>query len=502
MDDRSPPTSGDLMYPTLDALRALGGESHRDDVRESVVASLAATVDIHSAEHGLSVREAVFRRVGFSLSKLKKVGAVESSGWGRWRVTDEGLAYLDRPDGDEALRHREHELRVGQRPEQFFERVRTESGARGLEISVRELLAEWDVKRRGSEVVTRIQRDLAANGITTLPRFDQVAIDDTILVRADTTAPVPEPAHEMEEPSDSPNQVSGHVPDKPRVPSGTPELPSITAPPGQYDQDQGEKFEIAVPDPAVADFERPFEVTIGTLPSAGSGLRIIPPELALTDAIGIMESNGYSQLAVGSDRQLKGSISWADVGREYAYGGSPLQVKDVMNNDPVAVRFDDPLLRHVRTIADRGFIFVRDEKQVLSGIVTSSDLSVRFEELAKPFLLIGHVEGWLRAALDSAFSSDELAAAIDGDQDDREVEGAKDLTFGEFARLLENPHNWEKLGWSVPRVEFCKHLHAVRQIRNEVMHFSPEPISEVQIDQIQRLLDWIQRLATRGQTGK
>ena len=53
-------------------------------------------------------------------------------------------------------------------------------------MTVRDLLSHWGVRRRGSEVVTRIQRDLAEHNLETLPRFDQVAIDDEILVRLST----------------------------------------------------------------------------------------------------------------------------------------------------------------------------------------------------------------------------------------------------------------------------------------------------------------------------
>ena len=166
-----------------------------------------------------------------------------------------------------------------------------------------------------------------------------------------------------------------------------------------------------------------------------------------------------------------------------------------MAENPIEVSFSEPLLQHVATIARKGFVFVRGKDNLLTGIVTSADLSVRFEELATPFLLIGQIEGWLRETLDWAFSTEQLGAAVDDDSDDREVESAKDLTFGEYLRLLQQPDNWNQVGWDAHRSVFCDHLDEVREIRNEVMHFSPDPISGEQITKIANLLQWIQRIA-------
>ena len=151
------------MYPSLEALRTLGGEAHRDKVNQTVMGSTGirsmAETPGRSSE---ALLEDAKRRLGFALTKLKKVGAVESAGWGMWRLTDEGHAYLDGQDGEKVLRNREHELSVGRRPVDFFDRVVNAPGDEGLEMTVRSLLAEWDVKRRGSEVVARIQQDCHA----------------------------------------------------------------------------------------------------------------------------------------------------------------------------------------------------------------------------------------------------------------------------------------------------------------------------------------------------
>ncbi len=46
--------------------------------------------------------------------------------------------------------------------------------------------------------------------------------------------------------------------------------------------------------------------------------------------------------------------------------------------------------------------------------------------------------------------------------------------------MLENPANWDRLNRPVDRAEFIHALNDVKGIRNEVMHFSPDPLSDVQ----------------------
>ncbi|MBP8181662.1 MAG: winged helix-turn-helix domain-containing protein [Candidatus Microthrix parvicella] len=483
MNDVKLPSSADLMAPTLLALKGLGGSASREELYQSILETpVFAEASVGRPEDG-SFEEQARRRVGFSLSKLKKLKAVDNVEWGHWTLTDTGREFLQLPTCEAELRHLDHESRVGKRPDKLLERVQS-SGENGTAMTVRDLLSHWGVRRRGSEVVTRIQRDLAEHNLETLPRFDQVAIDDEILVRL-STGVSPSTDEALPEPVSATPKEPSPIPDQ------TPEA--------------------GIGHPEQADFQRPPQVTIGNLPSAGSGLARVTPHNTVLEAVSVMESNNYSQLAVGSsDHNLSGSISWTDIGRASHYGLATDLVKDVMAPDPPVANWNSPLLGQVRGIVDRGFVFVRNPHNEFTGIVTSSDLSGQFLDLAKPFLLIGEIEGWIRATLDAAFDADELAGATssarvpddtESDQAEREVEGARDLTFGEYIRWIERPANWERIGWNVDRSLFCKHLHEVREVRNDVMHFSPDPIDVASIVRVEELLRWLRRLsATRGST--
>ena len=106
-------------------------------------------------------------------------------------------------------------------------------------------------------------------------------------------------------------------------------------------------------------------------------------------------------------------------------------------------------------------------------MVTATDLTDQLGQFAGPFLFVGEIEGHLRNLIHGKFTLEELQAASTGEN--RPIEGSSDLTFGGFCRLLENADNWER---SASRHRSSgvhqAHLNAVREMRNDVMHFNPD----------------------------
>ncbi len=72
------------------------------------------------------------------------------------------------------------------------------------------------------------------------------------------------------------------------------------------------------------------------------------------------------------------------------------------------------------------------------------------------------------------------------------------MTLGEYLRLLENTERWNRLGLPIDRVQFCKQLDDVRQIRNNVMHFDPDELRPEDIDKLRRFVRLMQELAKVG----
>ena len=123
----------------------------------------------------------------------------------------------------------------------------------------------------------------------------------------------------------------------------------------------------------------------------------------------------------------------------------------------------------------------------ITGIVTTSDLSLKYHELAAPFLLLQEIEYRLRLLIDEAFSKEEMAVARDPRDNKRKIEEAADLTFGEYIRLVEADKNWIRLTLTLDRRVFVKLLRDVRDVRNEIMQFSPDDLSSENLDKIEKL---------------
>ena len=53
---------------------------------------------------------------------------------------------------------------------------------------------------------------------------------------------------------------------------------------------------------------------------------------------------------------------------------------------------------------------------------------------------------------------------------------------------LENPDRWTKRGWPPDRATFIKRLDELRVVRNNVMHFNPEPVPADAVEKLRYIL--------------
>ena len=319
-----------------------------------------------------------------------------------------------------------------------------------IELPIRELLARWGHKRRGTWVVNGISRDLKKAGLVTEPDFTQGWIDAVVTL-------VPRRLIKSREVS---------IDSKP---------------------------EAAVA--AEEELPVPGEVTliVGSLRSASQPVCSVALDSTLLQAQSLMMKNDFSQLAVMSDkRNLRGAVTWESVAKTSMRTAKP-QIRDCVIPAEL-VRFEDDLIQHIPQIVRSGYVFVQRSDRTVSGIVTTADLSEEFGRRATPFFLIGEIERRLRRAVDHIFTSAELAQIRDPRDTARDVESAADLTIGEYIRLLENPSHWTKTAWQAERSIFIEALQSVREIRNEVLHFSPDPLDEEQIGELRSFIRWLKFL--------
>jgi hypothetical protein len=213
----------------------------------------------------------------------------------------------------------------------------------------------------------------------------------------------------------------------------------------------------------------------------------------LLRARALMLRYDFSQLAVMSGpRQLIGAVSWESMALA-AIRQPDFSLRDAT----IPAQVVDPnadLIALIPTIAEKGFVFVANPDRTLAGIVTTADLSLQFATLAGPFLLIGEIERRLRQTLAKRFTVVDFAAVRDPAATDRTIDSANDLTLGEILRLIENPSSWDQLCWPVERSEFINALNDVKDIRNDVMHFSPDPLSEAQERALLNFVGWLRAM--------
>ncbi len=214
---------------------------------------------------------------------------------------------------------------------------------------------------------------------------------------------------------------------------------------------------------------------VSMIPAANHKPDSVKPQSYLTVATTTMQMNGYSRLPVMRDeRNVSGIVTWELIGTRLALGRDCTYVHQCM--EPAEVIPDTTrLFDAIGIVTKHGYVLVRNEKQIITGIVTATDLTDQLGQFAAPFLFVGEIEGHLRNLIHGKFMLDQLQAAS---KQEGPIQGSSDLTFGGFCRLLENNANWERLDLAIDRRKFIENLHSVREMRNDVMHFNPDGIDE------------------------
>ena len=337
------------------------------------------------------------------------------------------------------------------------------------EITGRQLLKLFGASRRGARVVSHIRRQLMARNLMTVPDLTEVWVDAPRRVKA---VPTEESLQESYEalPSASAREADA------RSGEGT----SAPAPSAQEEAKKAERG-----DPVHR---------IGLLPAANKAVTFVSPGSLLKQATTTMMIKDFSQLPIlQGERACKGAVSWQSIATTTALGKACEKVDDC--SIPVEeVPWNAALLDVIPKIVDKGFVLVRGPDNRFQGIVTVADLSLQFRALSEPFLLLGQIENLLRVLIERSFSLDEIKFAKNEADPKRVINSVFDLSFGEYVRLLERPESWPKLEVSFDRTPFLKELEEVRALRNDVMHFDPDPLDESDLTLLRQLTAFLQRV--------
>ncbi|MGW7515877.1 CBS domain-containing protein [Streptomyces sp. NPDC054796] len=362
--------------------------------------------------------------------ELRRFGAAERIAKVASGGTDPG-----RPDADP--------LTAGlDEPEKLFEAARSADKASPLTISVRDLLKVWDEQRREAAVISRVQEALTEQGLATVPHFTEGSLDSMVSL-------VPVASVVEDEQKASPEE-------------------SVVEP--------VESDEIAY---LVSNVESANAVPESV--RAGDDLRT---------AVTLMTLKGYSQLPVlDGDGRLLGAVSWESISRAHLVdAGAGLSAATVPVRE--ANRSDD-LLDWIVEIQQTGYVFVRDDAHKVCGIVTAADLTGEFETRVRPFVLVEEIEQHLRRALDARIPLEDIRKRA---RMGSRVGSAADLSMGDYKHVLRDEKNWGALGWNIDKELFLVALDQCRVFRNQLMHFSPDPVTEQQLRPLRGLLDLLRSL--------
>jgi Mrr N-terminal domain/CBS domain len=438
------------MLPTLRSVVKLGGTAAFQDINEETIKEAGITegqLAVVYGEDATASGPKILHRIAWARSMLKQAGALKGAGHGIWAVTSAGQRISQHSD-TAATAQLETLLAaasadVEPKPAKLAEFREQSLAGEPPQMTVRELIQMWGVNRRRTNVVARVNQTLNAANLTTDRDFALGSLDSIVSIVAQSTD---------EEPSG------------------------------------GEATDVG----PVAGGNETASLVVGNIPSATGGIKSVSPHDDLIVAHSEMQAHDYSQLAVmEGPHSLKGAISWESIAKALLDDPSAT-LRDCIESNPAVVRTDQPLLDAAPAIAAAGYVFVTDKNAVV-GIITTADLTNQFTLLTRPFLLLGEIEIVIRAAINHRFTPQDLLEATDPN-DDRTVEGAESLTLGEVHRFISNVENFDKLGWAADRRVVSTKLDIVRRIRNEVMHFSPDPLEERDLLLLRTFLNWTRSL--------
>lgn len=216
----------------------------------------------------------------------------------------------------------------------------------------------------------------------------------------------------------------------------------------------------------------------------------------LEKAYHLMWKNDFSQLPVmNNDREILGIVSWQSIAKGLIAKKNSNCVKDFMTNDYKILSEDTPLFEAIKEVIKTEMIFVKSRENKIQGPVTPFDLNAEFLEQIEPFILLEQIENFIRLILHNKIVLQDIIKLLTITETSRKIESISDLTFGEYLRIIENSENWALLGLPFIKADFVNELDELRKIRNGVMHFHPDKISDADLNHLRNmskfLMDYI-----------
>ena len=237
---------------------------------------------------------------------------------------------------------------------------------------------------------------------------------------------------------------------------------------------------------------------IGRIASATKAPVSVKPNATLEEAITLMLANNFSQIPVmTNEREVKGIVSWASIGARHATNTTAFDVQAFMENHH-ELRLSASLFSAIQVIRQHDYVLTRSTDNKIAGIVTADDIALEFENISTPFLLLAEIENNLRALISAKLSIAEIKIACGEQYLPKGFTQVSELTFGNYVRVLDNPDNWKKLNIGLDKATLCAELREVNKIRNDVMHFDPDPLQPADLLRLQNVAKMFDLLRNLG----
>jgi CBS domain-containing protein len=312
-------------------------------------------------------------------------------------------------------------------------------------ISIRQFLSWFDVQRRTRWNVVYVDNLLREFGVQTVPSYLDTWVDNPITFALS----------------------------EPREHSGSEEV---------------SEAETAGADDALDhSFADDPSFKIGKIINSESAPVSVKPNATLHQATTVMLANNFSQVPVmTTDREVKGVVSWTSIGARTAAGIDSSEVQAYMDEHR-EIPASATLFDAIRVIRESDYVLVRASDRRIVGIVTASDIAMQFESISTPFLLLSEIENHLRTLIAKRLTKTDIKRACNPDHLPEEFSSVSELTFGNLVRVLEYSENWDKLRLNPDRSVFCSELSDINRIRNDVMHFDPDPLTDQHINKLRNI---------------
>ncbi|MEV0282165.1 CBS domain-containing protein [Streptomyces sp. NPDC050610] len=318
-----------------------------------------------------------------------------------------------------------------------------------LSLKLHELIEAWPTGRMSS-VLTQIEADLHDQGLTASPLITVAGLQSTIKLLRTGAEPGPE----------QPQLTTDEVPDE------------------------------------EAEHE-PLTYRVNHLATAASGITSIRIGETLKRAITVMAQKNISQLPVLDEHgRLCGAVTWESIGESLLHR-APTTLAEVTVRSPLSLDGQSKLLASIDQIHERGYAFVHD-KHVITGIITTADVTAQFGTRVEPFVLLEELEQRLRRLLHQALENghltlEQIRSTLQSNRKKR-VNSPDDLTLGEYPYVLAPKDNWDALKCNADQQTVRDSLTECAKFRNELMHFDPTSTQERDLAPVQGALKMLRAL--------